>query len=329
MLTLVCFDNITEFITLDSVNGKCRRWKRVDLPPFSPLPTPVILNSTASGKTKGHIEYCLLAEDHSMVAWPSPSTDRYKLQTSFFSTEIPAALEPPPTAGTGTNGSLQILPFFPFPRHPRSGRRRQREIYGRQAQEKDCRCCCCSPRPRQWQPPCTESVGGGRERGEYGTLYMCASLGQSHPTQVMDVSKRARPGRGGAAGAGKRWHCITWPTGPGFVFFPEGRGWRGGCGMLTRLPLLGQPAAARVRSPSSRWTAFFLSARRRRVPSHNSVGLGPPPQAARQTGPLCGGCARRSPHVRPRAIFSSLRSVYGRTLACCWGGGGGCVSCGA
>lgn len=238
MLTLVCFDNITEFITLDSVNGKCRRWKRVDLPPFSPLPTPVILNSTASGKTKGHIEYCLLAEDHSMVAWPSPSTDRYKLQTSFFSTEIPAALEPPPTAGTGTNGSLQILPFFPFPRHPRSGRRRQREIYGRQAQEKDCRCCCCSPRPRQWQPPCTESVGGGRERGEYGTLYMCASLGQSHPTQVMDVSKRARPGRGGAAGAGKRWHCITWPTGPGFVFFPEGRGGGGGVVCLRASPSL-------------------------------------------------------------------------------------------
>lgn len=96
MLTLVCFDNITEFITLDSVNGKCQRWKRVDPPPFSPLPRPVILNFTASGKTNGHIESCLLAADHNMVAWPSPSTDRYKLQTSFFSTEIPAALEPPP-----------------------------------------------------------------------------------------------------------------------------------------------------------------------------------------------------------------------------------------
>lgn len=40
----------------------------------------------------------------------------------------------------------------------------------------------------------------------------------------MDVSKRARPGRGGAAGAGKRWHCITWPTGPGSFSFQKGGG---------------------------------------------------------------------------------------------------------
>lgn len=174
-----------------------------------------------------------------MVAWPSPSTDRYKVKTSFFSTEIPAALEPPPPPRLVPARTV-VYRFFHF-FHSRGtrdlgGGGGERSTAGRH--RKKTAAAAAAPHARVSGSRRVQRAWVGRERGEYGTLYMCASLSQSHPTQVMDVSKRARPGRGGAAGAGKRWHCITWPTGPGSFSFQKGGGGGGGVVCLRASPSL-------------------------------------------------------------------------------------------
>ncbi|KAK1836675.1 hypothetical protein QBC39DRAFT_336957 [Podospora conica] len=130
-----------------------------------------------------------------------------------------------------------------------------------------------------------------------------------------DVSKKAS-WEGGAAGAGKRWHCITWE-----VWLTHGTGFsgvvflvfqKGGCPRapsLLRVTRLMEPASqpARrwrwclVRRPLAGLCLCLLFWAQPRVLSHG-VDLVHHKQRDKQA-PLRPRC---SPHVRPRHLFSPV-----------------------